>query len=104
MEKVTQYLPLGLLVAFTAKLIAHGTTPAEAAVVFALTTLLSLEKYLNKSHTIQKIESNIQSTLADMQKIIEQQTNTIARLANELDTVRTNVSSMKLSQGMKRVG
>ena len=92
MEKIINYLPLGLLSVFVLKLIFFGTNAAEMGIVFALTAYSALKDYSEKHKKIQEISA-----------IVNKQNEVIAKMATEIDNVKTSMVGVKMSQNIKKV-
>lgn len=91
MEKV-KFLPIGLLCAYIVKLIALGTSFPEMGVVFALTAYVALKDYLDKHKKIQ-----------EMSEVIAKQNEVLAKMATEVDAIKTSMVGLKMNQGFKKV-
>jgi hypothetical protein len=92
MEKIINYLPLSLLSVFVLKLIFFGTNAAEMGIVFALTAYSALKDYSEKHKKIQEIAT-----------IVNKQNEVIAKMATEIDNVKTSMVGVKMSQNIKKV-
>ena len=104
-------LPIGLLSAFITKLLIFGTNPSEMGVVFSLSAIVAGYEYLSKSRRIQKVETDNQEFQASINRqfeehkaIIAKQNEVIKSMATELDTARNNITAIKMSSGLKKVG
>lgn len=91
MELFSRYSPLAILLLFVTKMLFISASPAEMGIVFALAAIVGLEKYMERNSHIQEMKISI-----------EKQNEVLKKMAIEIDGMRTNVSAMKLHQGMKR--
>lgn len=101
MHKVQKYIPIGLLLAFTSKLLISGTTPSEMGVIFAITALVSLEKYLEKSKQLQEIEEKFSKRIIELERLASTQDELVQIIRTELHIVRDNLGTVKMSQGIR---
>jgi hypothetical protein len=101
MQKVQKYIPIGLLLAFTSKLLFTNTSPSEMGVIFAITALVSLDKYLEKSKKIQEIENNFTQKFIEIEKLTSTQQDLIAAARADFEVVRSQLTSIKVGQGFK---
>lgn len=92
MEKIINYLPLSLLSVFVLKLILFSTTPSEMGIIFALTAYSALKDYLDKHKKIQEISA-----------VVNKQNEVIAKMASEIDAIKTSIVGVKMSQNLKKV-
>lgn len=100
-----KYLPLGLLSAFIGKLLIFGSKLSEMGVVFALVGLVALKEYLDKHKTMQQIEVQVSLKLEEINEVVKKQNQVIELMSVKLADHRSEVSGLKLAQGMKtRVG
>jgi hypothetical protein len=97
METKIRLLPIGLLSAFVCKLLILGTTPQEMGVIVALASLTAGFEYFGRLKQIDKLTSRIDT----QDYTITEQNKVIARMAEEVGTLRSKVT---VSTGMKRVG
>jgi hypothetical protein len=92
MEKI-KYIPVGLLVAYVLKLIAMGTNAPEMGVVFALTAYVALKDYVEKHKKVQEVLD-----------VVNKQNEIIAKMATEIDNLKTSMVGVKMGQNFKKVG
>ena len=93
MDTMKKYVPVGLLCAYVLKLIALGTNFPEMGVVFALTAYVALRDYVEKHKKIQ-----------EMSAVIAKQNEILAKMATEVDAIKTSMVGLKMNQGFKKVG
>lgn len=91
MEKI-KFLPIGLLCAYVLKLIMLGTNFPEMGVVFALTAYVAMKDYMDKHKKVQ-----------EMSEIINKQNEVLAKMATEVDAIKTSMVGLKMNQGFKKV-
>lgn len=104
MKQVKQNLPLGLLALLVVKQLIVGCSLSEMGVAISLCAIVALKDHLEKHKEINEIKDIVNKELEEMKFVIKQQNEVIEKLAKALDENRTSVASLKLSQGMKRVG
>lgn len=92
MEKVTNLIPMGLFCAFIGKLIIVGVNPAECGVALGLIALISLKEYI--SHTKNQ-------KLQDVVDTVNRQNEVIAKMATEIDNLKTAIVGVKMGAGFK---
>lgn len=93
MEQAIKHIPLAMLLSFIGKMLFTDVSLAQMGVVFALTSLVALQNYLEK-----------QSTLQDIKLTVAKQNEVIEKLAKEMVELRTGLGAYKMQQSMKRVG
>lgn len=105
-----QKVPMGLLTAYTIKLLFTGVNPSEMGVVFALSAGLIAFEYLAKSRKLQAVleankefQSDLSKQVADQVHVINKQNDVIQKLAIELQECRNGITSLKASSGLKKV-
>ena len=91
---------LGLLVAYTTKLLIVGAGLPEMGIVFSLVFLNISKEYLSKQQKIKEIEQSVSKKLQDVENTVKIQNEVIEKMAKALDEQRTSVASLKLSQNM----
>lgn len=91
MEKLYKLTPLVLLCAFTCKMLIAGISFASVGALAVCAALVALQTQIDKSTSIRKIET-----------IVSEQNATIKNIVEHVDSVRASMSSLKLSQGMKK--
>lgn len=112
MDKILQYMPLGLVFALSTKGVVLGVTLADASIVVSLVGLLSLREYLNQNRkykefeekTEKQVKDNIDHTekkLAEIAETILKQNQIIKLQAEEYDKLRNSMSGIKLQYGVK---
>ena len=115
MNSVIKHAPVGLLFAFTVKMLLAGTSPSEMGVVFALASLVGIKEYLDKNRYFSDLERTLNTKLSDVndsskknleqiQDIVAQQQKVINELKDELSTARSAFTAMKMSHGVRKVG
>jgi hypothetical protein len=92
MDKMKKYIPMGLLCLYVLKLVALGTNFPEMGVVFALTSYVALKDYMEKHKKIQ-----------EMSEVINKQNEVLAKMATEVDAIKTSMVGLKMNQGFKKV-
>lgn len=92
MEKISKLLPLALLSVFIGKLVILGVDAPSAGVIFALTGYVALKDYLDKHKKIQEISD-----------IVNKQNEIIAKMATEIDALKTSMVGVKMGQNFKKV-
>lgn len=91
---------LGLLVAYTTKLLIVGAGLPEMGIVFSLVALNIAKEYLSKQQKIKEIEQSVSEKLQVVENTVKVQNEVIEKMAKALDEQRTSVASLKLSQNM----
>lgn len=111
MESYTQKIPMGLLTAYTIKLLFTGVNPSEMGVVFALSAGLIAFEYLSKSRKLQLVlkdnkifQADLSKQIGDQNIVINKQNDVINAMALQLREVKDGLSSVKMSSGLKKVG
>ncbi len=102
--KLNQYLPIGLLSALTLKLTILGANLPEMGMIFALVGLLGLREYLEKNKSTLQIKEECLKEISEIKAIVKMQNEAIEKMARVIDEQRTNVASLKLAAGMRKVG
>ena len=92
MDTIKKYVPIGLLCAYLVKLIIYGTNFPEMGVVFALTAYVALRDYVEKHKKVQEVL-----------EIVNKQNEVIAKMATEVDAMKTSMVGLKMNQGFKKV-
>lgn len=92
MEKIIKLLPIALLSIFVSKLVLLGVDAPSASVIFALTGYVALKDYLDKHKKIQEISD-----------VVNKQNEIIAKMATEIDALKTSMVGVKMGQNFKKV-
>lgn len=92
MEKIVKFLPLVLLSVFVAKLVVYGVSAPEMGVIFALTGYVALKDYMEKHKKIQEVLT-----------VVNKQNEIIAKMATEIDALKTSMVGVKMGQNFKKV-
>lgn len=96
-----KHIPLALLGLFILKLLARGCSASEAAVVFALTALISVNEMMSRSKKIQEVEQTCDSEINKIKDVVNKQNELLTKMAEELAKNKTSVESMKLANGLR---
>lgn len=96
-------LPLGILLAFSGKALALGTSPSESAIIIGLISLLSVKEYLDKNKKIKEVEESVDTKLKSFEAIIKKQNEVITAQAEAHDKLQTAVTSVKMQYGVQNV-
>lgn len=111
MESKMNLIPIGLLSVFTAKLIFLGTNVSEMGAVFALSGVAVAYEYFSKSRRIQKVEQEnlkfetaLNKKVEDQVQIISKQNDVIKAMATEIAEMKSNMSAIKMANGIRKVG
>lgn len=91
---------LGLLVAYTTKLLIAGAGLPEMGIVFSLVSLNIAKEYLSKQQKIKEIQQSVTEKLQAIENTVKIQNDVIEKMAKALDEQRTAVASLKLSQNI----
>jgi hypothetical protein len=92
MDTIKKYVPIGLLCAYVLKLIFLGTNFPEMGVVFALTAYVATKDYVEKHKKVQEVL-----------EIVNRQNEIIAKMATEIDNLKTSMVGVKMGQNFKKV-
>ncbi len=104
MNQVKQNLPLALLSLLVLKQLVTGCSLSEMGVAISLCAIVALKDHLEKHKEIKEVRETVTKELEEMKFVVKQQNDVIEKLAKALDENRTSVASIKLSQGMKKIG
>lgn len=104
MNLLRHNLPLILLSTLVLKMLFIQASLPEMGVAMALSSLVALKDHLEKHKEIKEIRESVTKELEEMKFVVKQQNEVIEKLARALDENRTSVASLKLSQGMKKIG
>lgn len=102
-EDFKKNLPSGLLFAYMVKIIAFGASIPDFGIAGALIAVLGLQFYIEQNKKFKDFEHSTAETLKDMVHTINQQNDVIKKMAVEVDTLRNNVSTLKLVPNMKKM-
>lgn len=89
---VKKYMPMALLCLFVLKLILIGVDYPEMGVAIALIAHVALIDYLEKNKKIQHISD-----------VVNKQNEVIAKMAIEIDSLKTSIVGVKMGQNFKKV-
>lgn len=104
MDRLKNILPSGMLVAYVLKMLLTGSVNfPETGIVLCLTSLVMSLDYFSKHTTIQKIEKDLEKKFETISKVVEKQNLVIKEMAEEVSSLKTNVTASRLQQGMKNV-
>lgn len=92
MQKYLKYLPNALFFAYLIKVLVISTSMSDALIVLCLTLLTAFYEYRVKDSQIKAFETHLQILLTKMSKF-----------ESDMEAVRGNISSVKLSQGMRTI-
>lgn len=91
---------LGLLIAYTLKMLVVGAGLPEMGIIFSLVALNISKEYLNKQKTIKEVEETVAKRVQEIENTVKLQNDVIEKMAKALDEQRTSVASLKLSQNL----
>ena len=89
---IKKYMPMALLCLFVGKLLFIGVDYAEMGVAIALTAYSAIVDYLEKHKKVQEIND-----------IVNKQNEIIAKMAIEIDGLKTSIVGVKMGQNFKKV-
>lgn len=92
MDRIYRLIPMGLFCAFVGKLIVFGVNAAECGVALGLTGLIALKEYIGHKKN-QQMEEII--------KTVNMQNDVIAKMATEIDNLKTAIVGVKMGTGFK---
>lgn len=92
MDKVYRLLPMGLFCSFIGKLVFFGVNPSECGVALGLTGLIALKEYVGYKKNQQ---------LEEVIKTVNMQNDVIAKMATEIDNLKTSLVGIKMGAGFK---
>ncbi len=92
MNKLYNVLPMGLFCAFIGKLVIFGVNAAECGVALGLISLVALKEYVGF-----KKDKKIQ----DVIDTVNRQNEVIAKMATEIDNLKTAIVGVKMGAGFK---
>ena len=94
MEKIQNVLPLALYCLFITKLIISGVNAAECGVAIGLTAFMAVKEYIGHKQNLK---------LQEVVDVVAKQNEVIAKMATEIDAVKTSMVGVKMGQGFKKV-
>ncbi len=89
MDKL-KYAPLSLFTLFSAKMLILGANWQDCAIILILATLSAFLEFKNQEKKQKEIE-----------EVLRKQNETILALTKVMDELRSNMSSIKIAQGMR---
>lgn len=92
MNKVYDVLPMGLFCAFIGKLVWFGVNPAECGVALGLISLVALKEYVGHKKDLK---------LQEVIDTVNKQNEVIAKMATEIDNLKTALVGVKMGTGFK---
>lgn len=92
MDRIYNLVPMGLFCAFMGKLVWFGVNAAECGVALGLISLVALKEYI--SHTKNQ-------KLQDVVDTVNRQNEVIAKMATEIDNLKTAIVGVKMGAGFK---
>lgn len=101
MDKMKQYIPIGLVLALGVKSMISGISVADSAVAVALIGLLTLREYMEKNSKIEEVEERTNKKLAEMSNTILEQNKIIKAQTEEFVKLRDQMSGIKMTFGSK---
>lgn len=93
----------GLLFAFVGKMLVFTPGLADFGIIASLACVLALQFYLERNAKYTELEKRSEEKLDEMKETIGTQNEVLRKMALELDSIRNNVSGLKLHQSMKKV-
>ena len=104
MERFLKYVPTGLLIAYVSKMLIIGSTLPDMGILLGLIGIVGLSAYMEKNETIKEMGEVLKKETAEMRQVIAKQNEALTKMAVELDTMRTSVTSVKMGQNFRKVG
>lgn len=92
MDRIYDLVPMGLFCAFIGKLVLFGVNAAECGVALGLVALVAMKEYVGF-----KKDKKIQDVIDTVNK----QNEVIAKMATEIDNLKTAVVGVKMGAGFK---
>lgn len=92
MEKAYHLIPTGLFCAFIGKLVVFGVSPSECGVALGLTALMAVKEYVGMKKDLK---------MEEIVKTINMQNEVIAKMATEVDNLKTSIVGVKMGAGFK---
>lgn len=94
MEKVLKYIPLGLLIAYSSKLLITGNVSLSEVGLCAILAVLTV-------HFDNKAENK---KIKNLQEHISKLSAELSKHEQAIKNIETNVASLKLSGGFRQIG
>ncbi len=101
MENIRKYSPLGLVIALVIKSLIVGMNFAEMGVVVSIVSFLGLIEYLDKNKKFQEVKESALKSQEETKSIVNKQNDVIAKMADEVTRLRSDMSGLKLKNDFK---
>jgi hypothetical protein len=92
MDRIYRLVPMGLFCAFIGKLIIFGVNPSECGVALGLISLVALKEYVGHKKDVK---------LQEVIDTVNAQNQVIAKMATEIDNLKTALVGVKMGTGFK---
>ncbi len=101
MNNIQKYIPIGLLSAFTLKVMVSGANLSEMGIILGLAAILGFKDYLEKKETILEVRTQCEKSIKDIEAVVKTQNEVIEKLAKAMDEQRTYIASTRMAQNLK---
>lgn len=96
MEKYTNLLPKGLLLAYAVKMLIITASFSDMGITFALGGIVALQVYLEKSKKIEEIKEEVFKKVDEQNGVIAKQNQLLEQFAVEFTKVKQDMQGIKI--------
>lgn len=104
MEKLFGLLPKVIFLSYLIKMIAVTPSLADVGIIAALSCIAALQIYIEKKSTIQQVAENCNKQIAELQVVINRQSEVINLQAVEFSKLKNDMAGIKIKNDFTGIG